>query len=163
MEFCFGRTPFSACQKSTIYTKNGIAHCRGGNLPPGHFVYKMASPTAIIIYFLRKSQQLLRNYWAGGRLPPLRLLSKISGFLTVSQKRRAFPARLFCIAKFNQKQIQNNGEWHNPPAMAGTWQTAPSPAPGKFLPGSPEQPRCPVRTACLPAAPGQTVGLLPAG
>ena len=73
----------SACQKSTIYTKNGIAHCRGGNLPPGHFGYKMASPTAIIIYFLRKSQQLLRNYWAGGRLPPLRLLSKISGFLTV--------------------------------------------------------------------------------
>ena len=58
------------------------AHCRGGNLPPGHFVYKMASPTAIIIYFLRKSQQLLRNYWAGGKCKPLRLLSKISGFLT---------------------------------------------------------------------------------
>ena len=90
----------SACQKSTIYTKNGIAHCRGGNLPPGHFVYKMASPTEIIIYFLRKSQQLLRNYWAGGRLPPLRLLSKISGFLTVSTG-DAFGHLLFFLRWWN--------------------------------------------------------------
>jgi len=55
----------------------------------------MASPTAIIIYFLRKSQQLLRNYWAGGRLPPLQLLSKISGFLTVSNPARHPPGGIF--------------------------------------------------------------------
>jgi len=61
------------------FMRKHIDECRrGGDSPPGDFAYKITSPEAIIDYFLRKSNNFVKNCWLAANGRPYRI---VVGFL----------------------------------------------------------------------------------